>query len=62
MNYYDTKIGKIIDTEFDSRMESAVFSYLMDKGIENIREITDEQIEKNGRQWIDDTAICSVIS
>lgn len=46
MDYYDTKIGKIIDTEFDSRMESAVFSYLMDKGIENIREITDEQIEK----------------
>ena len=46
MNYYDTKIGKIIDKEFDSRAGNMVFAYLMDKGIENIREITDEQIEK----------------
>lgn len=46
MNYYDTKIGKIIDTEFDSRMGNVVFAYLMDNGIENIKEITDEQIEK----------------
>lgn len=46
MNYYDTKIGKIIDEEFDSRAGNMVFAYLMDKGIENIREITDEQIEK----------------
>lgn len=46
MKYYDTKIGKIIDEEFDSRVGSMVFTYLMDKGIENIKEITDEQIEK----------------
>ena len=46
MNYYDTKIGKIIDEEFDSRMGNMVFTYLMDNGIENIKEITDEQIEK----------------
>lgn len=46
VNYYDTKIGKIIDKEFDSRMGNMVFTYLMDNGIENIKEITDEQIEK----------------
>ena len=46
MKYYDTKIGKIIDKEFDSRVGNMVFTYLMDKGIENIKEITDEQIEK----------------
>lgn len=46
MNYYDTKIGKIIEEEFDSRAGNMVFAYLMDKGIENIKEITDEQIEK----------------
>lgn len=46
MNYYDTKIGKIIEEEFDSRAGNMVFTYLMGKGIENIKEITDEQIEK----------------
>ena len=46
MKYYDTKIEKIIDEEFDSRVGNMVFTYLMDKGIENIKEITDEQIEK----------------
>lgn len=46
MKYYDTKIGKIIDEEFDFRVGNMVFTYLMDKGIENIKEITDEQIEK----------------
>lgn len=46
MNYYDTKIGKIIEEEFDSRAGNMVFTYLMDKGVENIKEITDEQIEK----------------
>ena len=35
MTYYETKIGKIIEEEFDSRMGNAVISYIMDKGIEN---------------------------
>lgn len=46
MTYYETKIGKIIEEEFDSRMGNAVISYIMDKGIENVKEITNEQIEK----------------
>lgn len=47
MTYYETKIGKIIEEEFDSRMGNAVVSYIMDKGISNIKEITDEQIENS---------------
>lgn len=46
MTYYETKIGKIIEEEFDSRMGNAVISYIMDKGIENVKKITDEQIRK----------------
>lgn len=46
MKYYETKIGKIIEEEFDSRMGNAVISYIMDKGMSNVKEITDEQIEK----------------
>lgn len=51
MKYYETKIGKIIEQEFDTRVENAVFSYIMDKGIERIKRITDEDIasiEGNG--------------
>lgn len=44
MKYYETKIGKIIEQEFDTRVESVVFIYIMDKGIECIKRITDEDI------------------
>ena len=43
--YYDTKIGKIIEEEFDSRMENVVFSYIIDKGSECICNITNEDID-----------------
>ena len=33
MRYHETKIGRIIEEEFDSRVGNAVFSYIMDKGI-----------------------------
>lgn len=46
MTYYETKIGKIIEEGFDSRMGNAVISYIMDKGMSNVKEITDEQIKK----------------
>lgn len=46
MKYYETKIGKIIEEEFDSRMGNAVVSYIMDKGMSNVKEVTDEQIKK----------------
>ena len=44
MKYYETKIGKIIEQEFDTIVESVVFIYIMDKGIERIKRITDEDI------------------
>ena len=46
MRWHETKIGNIIEEEFDSRMGNGVISYIMDKGIENVKEITDEQISK----------------
>ena len=39
MKYYETKIGKIIEEECDSRMGNAVISYIMDKGMSNVMEI-----------------------
>ena len=38
MKYYETKIGKIIEEEFDTRMGNAVVSYIMYEGIENVKE------------------------
>lgn len=43
--YYETKIGKIIDQEFDSRMESAIFSYILENGFNQLKEVTDKEIE-----------------
>lgn len=44
--YYETKIGKIIEKNFDSRMTNAVISYIIDKGWDNVKDITDEQIKE----------------
>ena len=46
MRYHETKIGRIIEEEFDSRVGNAVISYIMDNGIEFIKQITDGDIEK----------------
>ena len=46
MEWHETKIGKIMEEEFDSRMGNAVISYIMDEGIGNVKEITDDQIEE----------------
>lgn len=44
MKYYETKIGQIIEKEFDSRMELAVFTYILSNGIDNLRIVTDDDI------------------
>lgn len=62
MTYYETKIGKIIEEEFDSRMGNAVISYIMDKGMSNVKEITDEQIKKLEGNGLMTQDFCSVIS
>lgn len=46
MKYYETKIGKIIEEEFDSRLSNAVFSYIMHNGIDSTKKITDKEISK----------------
>lgn len=43
--YYETKIGKIIAQEFDSRMEAAIFSYILEHGFNQLKEVADIQIE-----------------
>ena len=42
--YYETKIGEIVNKNFDARMTNAVIGYIVDKGWDNVKDITDEQI------------------
>lgn len=42
--YYETKIGRIIEENFDSRVQGALFSYILDNGISRLSKITEEQI------------------
>ena len=50
--YYETKIGEIINKNFDARMTNAVIAYIVDKGWDNVKDITDEQILKLEDQGI----------
>lgn len=45
-NYTETKIGRIIEEEFNSRMENAVFGYIFDVGVNKLKKITEEDILK----------------
>ena len=38
------KVKQIINEEFDGRVEMAVVTYILDKGFENLREVTEEEI------------------
>ena len=40
----ETKIGKILDSNFDSRMEGAVLSYILEKGTDYLKQISEEDI------------------
>lgn len=40
------KVRNIINEEFDGRMEIAVVTYILDKGFENLKEISEEEILK----------------
>lgn len=40
------KVKQIINKEFDARMSMAVVTYILDKGFENLKEITEEEILK----------------
>ena len=45
-NKASEKIRQIINEEFDERMSMTVITYLMEKGTDNLREITEEEILK----------------
>lgn len=38
------EIENLIENEFDSRMKTSIFSYILEKGIENVVKITEEEI------------------
>ena len=40
------KAKRIIEQEFDGRMAMAVVTYILDKGFENLKEVTEEEILK----------------
>ena len=50
--YYETKIGRIVEKNFDARMTNAVIAYIVDKGWDNVKDITDEQISEIKDQGI----------
>ena len=58
MKYYETKIGKIIEEEFDSRLSNAVFSYIMHNGIDSTKKITDKEISKIKENGIMTKEVC----
>ena len=41
---FGKKVSDIIEKEFDGRLAGAVIGYLFDKGIDNVKEISDEDI------------------
>ena len=43
-NTHGEKIRRIIAEEFDGRCEMMVVTYILDKGFENLKEVTEEEI------------------
>lgn len=55
-------VKRIIETEFDSRVSMMVVSYIMDKGFENLKEITEEEIlEVKGNAMMTDRFVQSLV-
>ena len=61
MKYYETKIGQIIENEFDSRMDSTLFSYILRKGIDALENVTEEDIEKVEGNGIMPASFCQAL-
>ncbi len=45
-HYMETKIGKAIAKGFDSRLELAVITYLMQRGTDRLKDVTEDDILK----------------
>lgn len=55
-------VKRIIEKEFDSRVSMMVVSYIMDKGFENLKEVTEEEIlEIKGNAMMTDRFIQSLV-
>lgn len=55
-------VKRIIEKEFDSRVSMMVVSYIMDKGFENLKEITEEEIlEFEGNALMTDRFVQSLV-
>lgn len=55
-------VKRIIEKEFDSRVSMMVVSYIMDKGFENLKEITEEEIlEVKGNAMMTDRFVQSLV-
>lgn len=61
MEYYETKIGRIIEEEFDSRMEMAIFSYILENGISNISSIKENEIFEVKEEKLGSDKICQAL-
>lgn len=46
MRYFETEIGRIINKNFDGRMELAALTFIVNKGTDNLKDLSDEQINK----------------
>ena len=56
------KVKRIINEEFDERMSMTVITYLMEKGTDNLREITEEEILKlKGNSIMTDEFVQSLV-
>ena len=56
------KVRDIIRKEFDSRMEMAVATYIIDKGWEHVKQITEEQIvEVKGNSFMTDRFVQALV-
>lgn len=56
------KVKHIINEEFDERMSMTVITYLMEKGTDNLREITEEEIlELKGNSIMTDEFVQSLV-
>ena len=55
-------VKRIIETEFNSRVSMMVVSYIMDKGFENLKEVTEEDIlEVKGNALMTDRFVQSLV-
>lgn len=56
------KVKQIINEEFDGRVAMAVVTYILDKGFENLKEVTDEEIlEVKGNALMSDRFVQSLV-